>query len=362
MDYFVQELNENEGVKRTAGIKARDDLDTIFKDAGLMPLEIISDEASRGKMGSLHRVAQHQRVKQLWNQKSQGLNANDNLFVQFPVVGHSVLLYQVFKKLKSRGVKITLFIHDLELIRYATRTDVSRSKRIRLRLEETKILQNVDIIVAHNQQMKKFLIEFGIDEDKIKVLEIFDYLTAGSLNSLTADNNKRGKDLPIVLAGNLRKHKAGFLYKWPESQSINLYGVGYDGNVGSDIHYFGSFPPDKLSSVMVGNFGLVWDGVSLDTCSGTFGEYLRVNNPHKTSLYLSSGLPVIIWDQAALADFVVKNNCGLVVSSIYDIPKKLAKLTNEDYEQLLTDTKIVGQRLRQGYYTRNALKQVISVD
>ena len=52
------------------------------------------------------------------------------------------------------------------------------------------------------------------------------------------------------------------------------------------------------------NFGLVWDGTSLDGCNGRYGEYLKFNNPHKTSLYLSCGIPVIIWKEAALADFV----------------------------------------------------------
>ena len=50
---------------------------------------------------------------------------------------------------------------------------------------------------------------------------------------------------------------------------------------------------------MEGSFGLVWDGISVETCAGVYGEYLKVNNPHKTSLYLASGIPVIIWKEAA---------------------------------------------------------------
>ena len=63
--------------------------------------------------------------------------------------------------------------------------------------------------------------------------------------------------------------------------------------------------------------------MSSETCKGSFGEYLRINNPHKTSLYLASGIPVIIWSKAALAEFIEKNKCGITVDSLYEIADKL---------------------------------------
>ena len=67
----------------------------------------------------------------------------------------------------------------------------------------------------------------------------------------------------------------------PENQKFNLYGVGYTGNTNKDIKYYGAFPPEQLPYVMQGAWGLVWDGTSSNTCEGVFGEYLRINNPHK---------------------------------------------------------------------------------
>ena len=35
-------------------------------------------------------------------------------------------------------------------------------------------------------------------------------------------------------------------------------------------------------------------------------DYLRINNPHKTSLYLACGIPIITWNKAAIAQYVRK--------------------------------------------------------
>ena len=115
----------------------------------------------------------------------------------------------------------------------------------------------------------------------------------------------------MIIAGNLRRHKVGYVYSLPDNQEFNLYGVDFEDDGRENIHYIGAFDPEELTQKMQGSFGLVWDGTTCDTCDGLSGSYLKINNPHKFSLYLSSGLPVIVWDQAAIADFVKKENVGL---------------------------------------------------
>lgn len=61
--------------------------------------------------------------------------------------------------------------------------------------------------------------------------------------------------------------------------------------------WHGSFKPEESPEHLQG----VWDGDSVDTCAGNTGAYLRYNNPHKTSLYLACGMPVIVWKEAAIA-------------------------------------------------------------
>ena len=112
-----------------------------------------------------------------------------------------------------------------------------------------------------------------------------------------------------------------------------------------------------MISNLKGKYGLVWDGDSLDTCSGLTGEYLKINNPHKLSLYLAVGLPVIIWEKAAEAEFVLKENVGVTVKSLYELPQRLATVSYNDYNIMKNNVRIVGERLRRGEYMMEAIRK-----
>ncbi len=107
---------------------------------------------------------------------------------------------------------------------------------------------------------------------------------------------------------------------------------------------------------MTGKYGLVWVGDSIDTCKGCKGEYLKINNPHKLSLYLAVGLPVIIWDEVTEAEFVKRENVGLTVSSLYELPDKLAVISDSDYTVMKNNAARIGEKLRNGEYMTRALK------
>ena len=115
--------------------------------------------------------------------------------------------------------------------------------------------------------------------------------------------------------------------------------------------------PDELIKNLTGKYGLVWDGDSIETCSGGKGEYLRINNPHKLSLYLAVGLPVIIWDEAAEADFVLRENVGFAVKSLYELSGKMSDISDYNYEIMKKNAETVGARLRNGEYLTRALKK-----
>ena len=197
----------------------------------------------------------------------------------------------------------------------------------------------------------------GIDKNKLISLEIFDYLIPDFDEKF--DPEKIQKEKPTIIAGTLRLHKARYVYDLPENVNFNLYGVGYEGKSKENIKYFGSFMPDDLPFAMEGSFGLVWDGESADTCSGIYGEYLKINNPHKTSLYLASGIPVVIWKKAALADFVIKNKCGIVVNNLSEIDEVKAKISEADYIEMKKNVLKISRKLRSGYYLLKATEKIM---
>jgi hypothetical protein len=116
---------------------------------------------------------------------------------------------------------------------------------------------------------------------------------------------------------------------------------------------------DELIATAKGHFGLVWDGDSTTTCSGNFGEYLQYNNPHKTSLYLRCGLPVIIWSKAALANFIRENKVGICIDSLEDLEEVLSKVQKEDYAEMKSRALRIRNKLQSGFYTRLALERAI---
>ena len=111
-----------------------------------------------------------------------------------------------------------------------------------------------------------------------------------------------------------------------------------------------------IRSAHDGDFGLVWDGESLDECSGIYGKYLLYNNPHKLSLYLSSGKPVIVWKQSALAPFVEENGLGVAVGSLAELENLDLRANYESYKKNVMEMK---KKLGSGYYLTQAIARVL---
>ena len=353
MKYYTREIWSEEGYQRTAGIKARDDVDAVLGDMGFAALDIEVPAADREHQSTADKLRFHRDLSRIWSECLTPVGSGDVLLIQFPIVNHSVLLSRCVTQVRRRGARVILFIHDLEILRTAIGKRVSRRESLRLRLEEESLLRNCDGIIVHNSSMKRKLSELGFSAGKMVTLGIFDYLVPEAGFS-TAEYEG-----PVVIAGALRPHKAGYAYHLPSGIPFSLYGVGYEGEETRDVQYFGSFPPDELPEVMRGSFGLVWDGDSADTCSGTYGEYMRINDPHKTSLYLASGLPVIIWKEAALAPFIEHYHCGITVSSLEEIPSKIAVMPRTEYDEIVRSAKRMAERLRGGFYTRRAVSRAL---
>ena len=346
--YLKEEFLQNKNIKN-AGNKARNDVEEIVKREGYLPLLLTVEDWY--KLGTVK--AQQHKAKALSKAFAQ-LKSGDQLLIQFPMLHHSFFTTHLVKKIQRKGVKVYLIIHDLEVLRNANLDTVPLKHKILVHLQESSLLGAADGIVAHNPIMKAFLVKQGLAEQKIVSLDIFDYLIPNFQEKTT-----QTKDQPIIVAGNLAQEKAGYLYVLPETPIYNLYGVGFDKSRALENEsYFGSFLPDELPAALEGGFGLVWDGDSAETCSGVFGEYLRYNNSHKASLYLASGFPLVVWKQSALSHFVLEKNCGIAVESLHDLKTTIENLSDADYQELVTNAKRIGKKIRDGFYLTSALKEL----
>ncbi len=342
-------LDENciydEMTKKNAGSKAREDIVTIFNKSdnyALLPLNYIQ---KNDKTDIISRTSRYISRFTAWKRvvTSQTLSEGDILVLQYPVINYSCGFASFLKQLKRRGIYLVALIHDLNSIRFSVEKEFIS--------HEIHVLNLFDYVIEHNSKMKGKMLELNANKPKLIDLEIFDYI----LNKQVDESNTQSNE--IIIAGNLSKEKSGYIYDLPGDVTFGLYGIGYEGQQ-SNVNYYGSFASDEVPFKIKGKFGLVWDGCSGKTCQGDYGSYLRYNNPHKTSLYLAAGIPVIVWDQSAVADFVRNNQCGIAVSSLYELNNVLKGLSRKEYENMLFNARLLSDKIRSGYFTAKAISKV----
>ena len=326
MNYY---LKENYAEAKHAGSKARLDAEKIMVESGYQLYSLNNDS------------------------NPIILTEDDVLVLQFPLLWQSLKKQILMRFLKNRKFKAYLLIHDIESLRNRKIKTFKEFKHsIIYFLQNKTVLERVDGIIAHNDKMKAELVRLGIPEEKVVSLEIFDYVIPHYEEKTIYETNT------VIVAGNFDIRKTKYARQFPEKPEFSIYGINFEvEHLPKNVHYKGAFSPDELPHHLQGGFGLVWDGDSPHTCSGMYGEYLKMNNPHKASLYLASGFPIIVWIQSALADFVRKNQCGILVDSLFEIAKSLESLSEYDYQEMIKNSKKIGKKIRNGYFLKTALEK-----
>lgn len=326
---------------RNAGGKARNDVRDILKSDGFCEWTVFN----RNLPGIIRAIQGVLSIKIL----TKRADADSCVVMQYP---YNIKLTQLFIKelnrLQNKGGHIVLLIHDIYYLRDDQKYDKDQLKQM-----EIDIFNKANNLIVHNDKMLNKLASDGV-KTPMTSLGIFDYL---------ADKNHRmqkdGDEISVVYAGSLNKDKSTFLYKWVPSDDISvlLYGVS-DDTLPTVYVYKGSAKPEELVSKLDADYGLVWDGNSIDGCDGNFGDYLKYNNPHKASLYLAAGIPLIVWKESAIADFVKDNGVGVCISSLNDI-SRLPRCTSDEYKYMSDNAKRISERIRTGSYLKKAICEVI---
>ncbi len=274
------------------------------------------------------------------------IRPNSLLFIQYPLLGINRFFGFVVSVLQLKGCKFACIIHDLDSLR-----SPYNSKGIQ---REMSALSVYDAVIAHNPVMRAWLLQQGC-KGLICEIGLFDYLsTANNQASLPSDT--------VAFAGNLAR--GSFLQKLAHLQmplTVNLYGPGFNAAISAinpRMQWHGSFSTEQIVQEMNGGYGLIWDGESTDDIEGLTGNYQKFNTPHKTSLYLVAGLPVITSNKAAIAPIVKQQNIGICVNGIGDIPAALAAISTEQYNTLQQNVFKVAASLQTGGHFRAALHQV----
>lgn len=322
------------GQKNTAGQKAKEDITKILNQQGFENIEV--------------KLKKSRLMKFLFSKfevknKFKNIEANDIFVMQYPMYSR-VTTRVIINECSRKRIKKICIIHDLESLRLYK----NNPQKIK---EELSGLEKFDCLIAHNEVMANWLKEKGITKPIIS-LELFDYLNDNKISEVSKKDN-------LLFAGNLVKSK--FLEKWNINKKLTLFGISPSENYPEMIEYKGVKTPEELPKFLKGSFGLVWDGNSINTNDGIYGEYTKYNNPHKVSLYLSCGLPVIMWKEAALAKFISKNKLGLAVSNLQELEVKINDMSDDEYEEFVGNAQKMSTKVRDGFFTKKAINEAIDV-
>lgn len=355
MKYLVIEGKVSEIQKYNAFGKARGDVCRILGKKGFKDLRVQTKSGVQKQLIKKPlQYIQYYKNYLIWKKTFRNLTDEDLVLIQYPLINNCLFFSRLLKK-NSKKVNIITLIHDLDSIRFRVCKTKSVFNKIRVSHEDKTIGKYSNYVISHNKSMTRELVSMGVDKKKIINLELFDYLEDLKVKSKVKYNTG------IIIAGNLSIDKAKYIsyLKDIKKTKFNLYGVNYDDSCnGENINYKGAFLPDELIKNLSGSYGLVWDGDSIDICSGMWGNYLRYNNPHKTSLYLAAGLPVIVWKDAALAEYIEKNNLGIAVTNLKEIDNKTKKITEQEYKEMCKNVDDISKKLKKGFFLENAINKI----
>ena len=272
---------------------------------------------------------------------SLSFQSGDELYIQ----RYGYYINFLVHRLKKKNIKINYLIHDLTFFRMGK--DAGGL--------EFSLLKQADVLFVHTEAMAQLLKGYGLNQT-MKIMHLFDYYSEDSMVPIMEMKKMRNV---IAFAGNL--NKSIFLKSLCESSipsdfKYSLFGLKNDTDLfnNTQVTYAGAFLPSKTGVLRAG-WGLLWDGDSLNTCSGLMGEYLRYNSSHKISLYLSCGIPVILWRKSSLAEWLSEKGACVLIDSIDDVYSAIRQISDSQYSQMVENARVLGDMLRQGSLLKELL-------
>lgn len=269
------------------------------------------------------------------------------VFFQHPMyAGMNKLLVRLLQYRKS--ITIVCFIADINGLKHGNEAILKK---------EIQQFRQYRYFILHNNAMEQWLRQ-QVPEHQAVLIEFFDFLT-------TPSDVKREPALSIAFAGNLEK--SPFLEKMDAvagrcpGVSFNLYGphVTQAMQACPNVFYKGIVEPYSLPRVLEGAFGLIWDGEGVEGPEGSMGHYMQYITHHKTSLYILSRMPLIVYEQAGSAELIKRYGIGFTIRNLFELEEKLQALSAAEYRQMCDNTVVLAKKISTGGCSGNAVHSIL---
>ncbi|RYZ62741.1 MAG: hypothetical protein EOO14_01360 [Chitinophagaceae bacterium] len=241
---------------------------------------------------------------------------------------------------------------SIQLICFLTDINGLKDNDLHTLQNERKLFGQLKWFIVHNNAMETWLLQqqpFA----KVALLGFFDYTAA-------PNSSDRSKSKGVAFAGYLGKSL--FIKDLDKLPGITflLYGSTetFLLHRSHNVHYKGVQSPEDLPGVIEGAFGLLWDGDSIDGLEGVFGNYNRFISPHKLSLYILAGLPVIAHSDAGAASLVRNFNIGFTVNALTELEATIEAISDEEYQEMRRNCLQLAAVISKGRCLLNALAKL----
>jgi hypothetical protein len=222
--------------------------------------------------------------------------------------------------------------------------------------QELHLFSQYDFLILHNEAMQRWMQE-QLPGTRSAVLHFFDFLTEP--RQVPATQNRS-----VAYAGNLAE--SPFLERLNELLPQNagvvfkVYGQPFNARMQEQkqLEYMGVSEPYGLPAKLEGAFGLIWDGNGLDQAEDSIADYLRYISPHKASLYILSGMPLIVNSAAGIAAAVQREGIGIILNNLHEIESAIDSITPETYQAMSARCRQLAREIASGKGLRNALLEM----
>ena len=322
-----------------AGTKARNDAEMILRQFGAKPINAHALELRNDVYENIYSNIKN-RLGYIRFYIDTLFVRNQTIIVQYPMLAFDIQ-FDYIQKL-SKYNRVIFLVHDIQSLRRDSHHGLQ---------DEIRMLNLATGLIVHNRFMEDKLKQIGVCVNTYYRLECFDYLFDNKTNNPVEDN-------VIVFAGNLDKSEfIPMMCTENPTLQFSFYGPGWRFDSRNATHH-GSFLPDEIPGKVEGRFGLVWDGKTVFGCTGALGEYTRINNPHKLSLYIAAGLPIIAWNDAAIAEFIQKYNIGITVKELTYIQDAVNGITEEQYKTMRENVLRIQKSVTTGVFLQRVLNEI----
>ncbi|MDR0899795.1 MAG: hypothetical protein LBM27_05515 [Lactobacillaceae bacterium] len=270
------------------------------------------------------------------------IRQGDIVFFQYNIgLNSQIYTEALIRKIKVYGGIPVLFVHDNHELLFG---------EDRLWPGTAQWYNEFGAVIAHTEQLKEIFIKSGVTVPIVS-LGLFDYLRE------TDFDERPTFEKAVTVAGNI--YKTPDTANWKQKTTMKVWSPVEDVKDFPNIQFMGSSDPETLPALINSGFGLVWYSDSPDddpTVKVHYKSeyYSTVNSAHRLSLYLVSGIPLIVKSNLAQAQMIKENDIGIVIDSIEEIDEVMDNMTEERYNQLVDNVQKFKDLISTGFFSQRA--------